>query len=248
MDQIINGIILGLAQGLTEFLPVSSSGHLMLLEHLGVGEPDLATNLALHFATLLAVLVFYRKKILFLLKHPLDERVKCLLLASVPTAFLAAIIRYFVPQTAAFLPFCFCCTSVLLLLPKICKPKESSLADHLVKKSIFVGVMQGIACFNGISRSGSTVTAFRLMGVNAEESAEMSFLLSIPIIIGSCIVEGLTAEGGFHLNQGVIWGMIVAFFVGLGAIKLFVNILKKDKTALFSIYTFALGIASFFLI
>lgn len=248
MNDYLSGFILGLVQGMTEFLPVSSSGHLMLLESLGVGTPDLATNLALHVATLLAVFVAYGKKIVYLIKHPFDEKVRFILLATVPTGILAGIIRYFVPQTPAFLPFCFLLTSAILLLPKILKPKERELTHKLIPKSLFVGCMQGLACLNGVSRSGSTVTALRLAGVNAEESAELSFLLSIPIIVASATVECITAEGGFHVSGGLFVGMATAFIVGLGAIKLFLRVLKKDKTAWFSAYTFLLGIASFFIV
>ena len=248
MNDYLSGFILGVVQGLTEFLPVSSSGHLMLLESLGVGSPDLATNLALHAATLLAVFVVYGKRIVYLVKHPLDERVRFILAATVPTGVFAGVIRYFVPQTAAFLPFCFITTSVILILPKIVKPKERALSDKLLGKSLFVGCMQGLACLNGISRSGSTVTALRLAGVNAEESAELSFLLSIPIIVASAVVECVTSQGSWKVNGGLLVGMITAFIVGSGAIKLFVGVLKKDKTAWFSLYTFLIGIASFFLI
>ena len=87
MNEYLSGFILGLVQGLTEFLPISSSGHLMLLESLGVGKPDLMTNLMLHLATLAAVIAVYRKRLLYLIRHPLDARVKMILIASIPTGF-----------------------------------------------------------------------------------------------------------------------------------------------------------------
>lgn len=247
MNDYLSGFILGIIQGLTEFLPVSSSGHLLLCETLGVGKPDLAFNLALHVATLLAVVVYYRKKLLFLIKHPLDARVKFILLATVPTGVIAAFVRYLVPQTAAFLPFCFLLTSALLVLPKIVRPMERPLEKKLPAKALFVGCMQGLACLNGVSRSGSTVTALRLAGANAEESAELSFLLSIPIILGSATVEAITSGGEMRITGGLFLGMATAFLVGLGAIGIFVKALKKDKIAWFSVYTFLLGIASFFI-
>ena len=248
MNEYLSGFILGLVQGLTEFLPVSSSGHLMLLESLGVGKPDLMTNLMLHLATLVAVIAVYRKRLLYLIRHPLDARVKMILIASIPTGIIAALVRYFTDQTANALPFCFILTSVILILPKIIKPKESALDNKTGLKSTIVGLAQGIACINGISRSGTTVTALRLCGVNAEESAEMSFLLSIPVIIASSAVEIITNTERTAVNGGVFLGMAVAFCVGIAAIKTFVAVLKKDKAAWFSIYTAILGIAAFFLI
>ena len=248
MNDYLSGFILGLAQGLTEFLPVSSSGHLALLEAMGVGTPDLAVNLALHLATLLAVLVVYRKKIWSLIRHPFCEEGKFILIASIPTGVLAGVIRYVVPQTTAFLPFFFLCTSAILLLPVILRPKERDFGEKLYPKALFVGVMQGIACLNGISRSGSTVTALRLTGTDPEKSAEISFLLSIPVIVASACVEIITNKGKCALSGGLWIGMITAFLVGIAAIKVFIKVLKKDKTAYFSIYTFAVGIASFFLL
>ena len=248
MNEYASGFILGLVQGLTEFLPVSSSGHLVLLEKMGVGEESLTMNLLLHLATLLAVIVCYRKKIFSLLKHPLGEEMRFLLVASVPTAVFAGAIRYFLPDTSDFLPFFFMVTTVVLLLPKIVKPKEREIVCKPYGKAIFVGVMQGVACFNGVSRSGSTVTAMRLCGYSAEKSAETSFLLSVPIIIASAAVECLTNKSGLKFSGGAILGMVTAFVVGIGAIKLFVSVLKKDKTAYFSIYTFALSVLSFFLL
>ena len=248
MNEYLSGFILGLCQGLTEFLPVSSSGHLILLESLGVGEPDVATNLLLHLATLLAVIIVYRKKLLYLIKHPTDTRVKIILLSSAVSAIPAMIVRYFLPQNERWLPFCFITTSVILLLPKIVKPSVSPLDNKWIRKSVIVGLSQGVACINGISRSGTTVTALSLVGADSEESADTSFLLAIPIIIASCGVELITDMGEFKLSGGVFVGIAVAFLVGIVAIKSFVSIIKKKKTFIFSIYTFLLGVACFFLV
>ena len=248
MNEYLSGFILGLCQGLTEFLPVSSSGHLILLESLGVGEPDVATNLLLHLATLLAVLIVYRKKLLFLIKNPKDIRVRMILTSSVVCAFPAMAVRYFLPQNEKWLPFCFITTSLILLLPKIFNRSVSPLDDKWIRKSVIVGLAQGVACINGISRSGTTVTALNLIGADAEESADMSFLLAIPIIIASCGVELITDFGEFKLSGGVFVGMAVAFLVGIVAIKSFVSVIKKKKTFVFSVYTFLLGVACFFLV
>ena len=131
MNEILEGIILGLTQGLTEFLPVSSSGHLVLLESFGIGEQSTAFNLMLHLATLLAVVIFYRKKILSLIKHPTGDEMKFLLIATIPTAVMAGVIRYLIPIDSQWLPFCFAVTSVILVLPKILKPPGCSAVSLL---------------------------------------------------------------------------------------------------------------------
>lgn len=249
MNEYLSGLILGLVQGLTEFLPVSSSGHLVLLEILGVGEPDLVTNLLLHLATLASIAVCYRKRLIYLIKHPLDDRVKFILTASVPTGVIAAVVRYFLPQNNDWLPVCFLFTSIILLLPKITNPKTRAFNEKIALKGLIVGACQGVACINGISRSGTTITALKMCGCDDETGAELSFLLAVPVILASSVVEIATAKGsGSEIGGGVLLGMAVAFFVGLAAIKGFVGLMKKGKTAWFSAYTAAMAIVSFFLI
>ena len=248
MNGYLSGFILGLIQGLTEFLPVSSSGHLLLVEKLGVGEPNLFTNLALHFATLLSVVIVMRKQLWEIITHPLSDRTKFLAVATVPTGIIAALIRYFLPETGEYLPFFFVCTGVILLIPRIVGEKEvvqeCTYRDKLVLRALFVGSMQGIACFNGISRSGTTTSALNLCGFDAKRSAEDSFLLSIPIIVASALVELLTG-GAKNIKIGeILIGSITAFLVGIAAIKIFFKAIKKDKLWLFAFYAFFAAIAS----
>jgi len=246
MNDILQGFILGLTQGLTEFLPVSSSGHLLLLEHFGIGEENLFLNLALHVATLLSLCLVLRKEIFAVIKHPLGEEMRFIILSAVPTAVLALVIRLYCPMEAEFLPFFFIATSVVLLLPYIVKPQERLfVGKNCIKTAVITGLAQGVACFSGLSRSGTTTATLNLCGVNREDSAKLSFLMSIPVILGSTVVE--TASGG---AQGVnvpmlIVGAVTAFAVGILAIKLFVKIVIKGKLWIFSIYTFLLGIATF---
>lgn len=249
MNEYLSGFLLGLVQGLTEFLPVSSSGHLALLEFLGVGQESVFFNLALHLATLLAVAVALREQLFDVIRHPLSDKSKFILTATIPTAVMAGVIRFLLPSTTAYLPLCFISTSVILLLPTLKRTAPCAIGGKgTVKKALFTGFMQGLACFNGVSRSGTTVSAMCLAGIEPQESAETSFLLSIPIILGSMIVELLTG-GASTVNGGSLAiGAITAFLVGLGAIYLFMKIIKKRKLWIFSIYTFLMGIASFLLL
>ncbi len=246
MNEYLSMIILGLVQGVTEFLPVSSSGHLVLLEKLGVGKPDVINNLLLHCATLLVVLWVFRKKIVSLLSHPFCPQNKFLLVATVPTALAAGLIRFFLPDLSDYLPFFFLLTSFFLLLPKLL-PGSNFFGKRATAKALFVGTMQGVACFAGVSRSGTTAAALLLSGCPGDDVPEYSFLLSIPIIIGSSAVE-LFQSSQSTLSLAVLPGFAVAFFSGFFSLKLFLRVLKNDRLFLFSAYTFALSVLSFFLL
>ncbi len=249
MNEYLSYAILGLVQGATEFLPVSSSGHLLLLETLGVGKPDLTTNLFLHLATLLVVLFAYRKKILFLIKNPLCPQAKFIWTATVPTALFAALIRFFVEESAYMLPTFFAVTSVLLLLPYLLPRNATFIEKKPTAKALFVGLMQGVACFAGISRSGATSSALLLVGCEDESVAEYSFLLSVPVILGSGAVELIFAKpSDFAFSFPLLLGFAVALISGFFALRLCSSILKKGRIAYFSVYTACLALASFYLL
>ncbi len=249
MNSLLHGVILGFVQGLTEFLPVSSSGHLTLLEYMGIGERSLMLNLALHIATLLAVVIVLRKDILRVVKNPFGEEMRFLLLSAVPTGIIALVVRLYLPDTTFFLPFFFILTSFVLVLPKIIQPKERALVGrNCIKTAIVAGVCQGVACFSGLSRSGTTVTAMRLCGVEEESSARLSFLMSIPVIVASTVAE-MVAGGGSGVDPIMLTtGSATAFFVGIFAVKIFLKLAKKRRIWIFSVYTFLLGVGSFFLL
>ena len=250
MNTYLESIILGAVQGITEFLPVSSSGHLALLEHLGIGNENLLFNLMLHVATLLVVIIAFWKEIVYCLKNPLSKTVRFVVLASIPTMILAAAVRYFLPFSVKALPFCFVLTAVILILPSIIKSKsEFSIENDNSKKwmgtAVFTGVFQGIATLGGVSRSGMTVTSLQLSGVNREESARLSFLLSIPIILGSAIVELLTKRASSVQILPLLVAMVTAFVLGLLAVKVFLKLLHKCGLWVFSPYLIVLAILSF---
>lgn len=249
MNIFLQYFLLGLTQGLTEFLPVSSSGHLYLLESLGIGSKSLLENLMLHLSTLMVVIVMFRKKIWEMLKHPTSKQTMFVLIASVPTAILAGIIRYLVPDDfGKFLPLMFVITSVFLFLPSVFNNRYWDMQDKgLIKNAIIVGITQGLACFNGISRSGATTSTMRIIGLNKEDSANICFILSIPIILGSSIVELITSKPIITSNTlPLLLAMLVAFVSGLFAVKTFIKVIKNSKLWVFAIYTMIIGIASFF--
>ncbi|MGB4033976.1 MAG: undecaprenyl-diphosphate phosphatase [Christensenellales bacterium] len=242
----LEALILGLIQGLTEFLPVSSSGHLVLIQQLGMGEKSLVFNLMLHVATLFAVCLVYRKKLLYLIKNPKSKELRFLLLATLPTIVIALLMRLYVDiMSERILPFGFMVTTVFLIFGSLNWKKQKQM-DY--STALLTGVAQGLAVIGGISRSGSTICTQIIMGQDKEQAGDFAFLLSIPIILGSAVVELVAFKGFERVDVGpLILGMIAAFLSGALAIKLFLRALKSRKLLPFAAYTFILSIVSFVL-
>ena len=251
--KIWEGIILGLVQGLTEFLPVSSSGHLFLLEKLGVGNESLFFNVCMHLGTLLSVLIVMRKKWLPLLRKPFQKTNLYVLVSCLPTVGFALLFKTLAPTLleGQFLALGFMITTVFLFCTeKLHFDKKRTLS---LQTSVLSGVFQGIAVLPGVSRSGATITALSLVGVDKKEAADFSFLMSIPVILGSAILEiAPMISGDFSLAPvGVlplILGTVTAFVSGCFAIKFFLKIVATKSLLPFSIYTFLLSIVSMFLL
>lgn len=247
---ILQAIILGVLQGLTEFLPISSSGHLMLAEHLfGLKQNNLFFNVLLHFATLVAVVIVFWKDIVEILKHPLSSKMQAIVVATIPTVILALIVNHFTDEFAlmAFLGFGFLISAIVIAATSIYQKKRPLVNCYQInnKKAFVIGLVQGLAVFPGISRSGSTICAGLLQGVQREECAKFSFLISIPVILGGMIFELYDAVR-FGLNNidalPCIIGFMVAFVVALFTIKFMMKIVKKGNWWYFAIYLSALGI------
>jgi len=196
------------------------------------------------------VLIVMRREVWDMVRHPVKGDAKYVLLASLPTAAIAFLLKKCLPSLFAgsLLPFGFLLTSAILLLPRVLdrRAKGGCLS---VPASLFTGVVQGIAALPGVSRSGATIAAAELVGIDAERAARFSFLLSIPAILGGFLLEGI--ECGFQADGvgagEVVLASVVAFIGGLVAAKGMLKIVKKGL-APFSIYTFILGIACFFLL
>jgi Uncharacterized bacitracin resistance protein len=248
MNEYLKSLILGLVQGLTEFLPVSSSGHLALLAKLGLAEEGswLFFMLMLHVGTLLAVLTAYRKRVWELLKHPTSPYFLKIIVATIPTVMIAAIFKFLLPDSLLngdYVAFGFIGTTVLLILSEVFR-KKNVIKPITYQNSIVTGIVQGIAVLPGLSRSGSTISTMLFYNVDKNEAADFSFLLSIPIIIGSAIVESLDMSlSNVRIDWGpVVLGVAVAFVSGFFAIKFLLRFIKKYSFVPFAIYTGILGI------
>lgn len=244
-------LILGLIQGLTEFLPISSSGHLTLAEGiLGITEGNQFFNILLHLATLMSVFVVFHKEIADILKHPFGKKTRLLVVAMIPTCIIAVVIKLFASELfeLTFLGFGFLISATLLLVShtatkKQLSPVEDNLENISYKQALIVGASQGFTVLSGITRSGTTICTGMLVGLSRSNALKFSFLLSIPVIIASMVLE--LASCGFSAPPigflPCFVGSIVAFISSLLSIKFMMNLAKKGKWIWFSVYLFILS-------
>ena len=253
----IYAIILGLVQGLTEFLPVSSSGHLLLVNKLFNESGNfLFVAILLHIATLLAVVVVFRSEVWYLITHPFSIEARKIYVATIPTVVLVLIFKGFIEDSfeGVFLPFAFLITAVVLFIAEMKKNKNPKIIKDISYKSAFImGIAQGLAVFPGISRSGSTICTGLFAGEEKNEVAKFSFVMSIPIILASMAYEVFGAViNKTPLFSGSVLPLIVSFVIafisGIFAIKFMLKIVSKSKYFVFSIYLLLIGILSFFII
>ena len=246
--------LLGLVQGLCEFLPISSSGHLVLMSQLFGVEDSLFVSIVLHMATLLAVLVVFRKDIWLMLKHPFSIESMNIVIATIPTCVIVLILMPVVDESfgGSYLAFSFLISACLLLFSQNFAKKRAFQGTFTRKNALIMGIAQGLAVFPGISRSGTTICAGLLSGGDKKECAKFSFLMSVPIIILSMIMEIVKiALGGqtVAVNPiGMILSFLIAFLVGILSIKVMIKFTEKANFKWFSIYLFSLAVITIFVI
>lgn len=248
---IVQSFFLGVVQGLTEFLPISSSGHLILFQKIfGIDGGQTFFNLFLHVATLSAVLIVFRKQVLDIIRHPFSRRAKLLYTACAPTIILAFVFRGAIENVSStFLGICFVLTGMVLLVSQIVAKKTNSIFEINYKTAFLMGVAQGIAVFPGISRSGATISAGLLCGADKRQVADFSFFMSAPVILGGFILEltSFIKEKTFTGMSPVslIVGFTSAFIFGIISLKAMLGVVKKLKLSYFSLYLFVLAIIIF---
>ncbi|MCL2675854.1 MAG: undecaprenyl-diphosphate phosphatase [Firmicutes bacterium] len=237
---ILEAVIIGIIQGLTEFLPISSSGHTILAGRILGVEANLAFELILHLATLCAVIIVMRKDIFALVKKPFQKETGLLLSATAVTTVILLLFLDFFKSTfdGQFLPYCFIITAIMLLCAGFFKQSQRKMT---YLDALIIGVVQGCAALPGISRSGSTIAAGTMLGQERGRAARFSFLLSIPVIIGSSVVEitggGLSGVAFLPL----FFGFFAAFVSGLLALRLMLKLFSRSADY-FAIYLLALSI------
>ena len=261
---IFEAVILGLVQGLAEFLPISSSGHLALLQYFfGIEEGDALTfAIMLHVGTLISVFVVYWGDLVDLIRelgmlfkdiftgkglrvdaNPTRRLGFLIIVATIPTGIIGILLRDVFEMmygSLIFIGIGFLLTGTILFVAEKIGSNSGNLAEMKFKSATFVGICQGVAIWPGISRSGTTIFGSLICGLTRESAVKFVFLISIPAIIGATLLDIMA--GMDAMSFSVIIGMAVSAVSGIVAIKTMIKAVSKNKLFGFSLYTWGLGV------
>lgn len=233
----------GLIQGLTEFLPISSSGHLVLVPALlGQDPPDLATSAMLHLGTLLAVLIYFRKEVLEVLTFTEKGKrlLTLLLIGTIPAAILGLSLETqfeWLNERPRGVATALLLTGLVLFATRWLPRGTKTTEEATVKDTILMGLGQALALIPGVSRSGSTISTGLLRGFSHAEAARYSFLLGIPAIAGAGVFEGKDfLDSGATIGGEILVGVAVAAISGYAAIAFLLRLIGKTGLSPFGIY------------
>ena len=253
--EIINAIILGIIQGLTEFLPVSSSGHLEIAKAIlgenKVGEESLLMTVVLHFATALSTIIIFRKDILEILSGLLQFKNNDsfwfslkIVLSMIPATFVGVFfndeIEALFGGALTLVGSMLLVTGLLLFLADKAKASAKKVG---IKHAILIGISQAIAILPGISRSGATISTAVLLGIDKEKAARFSFLMVVPLIFGKMAKDILSGDIQYETTTFIplLIGFIFAFLTGMFACKWMIKLVKSSQLKYFAYYCFAIG-------
>jgi len=253
---ILEAIILGLVQGLTEFIPVSSSGHLIIAHELfGTTDSTLVFDVALHIGTLLALIIFFWKDIIGLAKNAFvknaqGKMTRIIGLATIPAGLAGYLLSDWIDDTLRK-PITVVITmivmGVLMLVVEKYSSKKRSIETVTLDDGLKIGFAQALALIPGVSRSGATITAGMIQGLKRADAARFSFLMAIPITFGAVTGSLLGAEAGELSGQASIFaiGIFAALISGLFAIRFLLSFLSKNSLSVFAYYRIALAVIVF---
>lgn len=253
---IIDAIILGIIQGLTEFLPVSSSGHLELGKAIlgadSLPEESLLFTVVLHFATALSTIIVFRKDVweiikgLFQFKWNEETQFSLKIIVSmIPAAmvgfFLEDFLEVFFDGAIIIVGIMLLITAILLYLADLAKTTEKGVS---YRSAFIIGMAQAVAILPGISRSGATISAAVLLGVDKSKSARFSFLMVVPLILGKMAKDLLSGDINFVGDQAIAMGVgfVAAFIAGLAACTWMIKLVRQSKLTYFAIYCLIVGL------
>lgn len=252
----VDAIILGVLQGLTEFLPVSSSGHLVLAQALlGVSDPGVSFEVVVHLGTLFSVLVYFRHRILLLIQSlytpamQTERRMLLLLvIGTIPAGLAGVLLRDFFeqafsdPVTTAMMLFV---TGAILLATRFVRKGDKPIGWW---SAVIMGIGQACAIMPGISRSGSTIAMGMIAGAKPAEAAEFSFLLAVPAIGGAAVLQfgELLAADSSHMLPYLL-GAVLSFLTGLAAVYAVLATVRRGSFDYFAYYCFAAGALGLYL-
>jgi undecaprenyl-diphosphatase len=264
--ELTKAIFLGMIQGLTEFIPVSSSGHLVIVEHLlKVKMTGVSFEVCLHLGTFLSVVVIYWKRLVRMVKATalkmyslfsgrFDKTLKddwklsyLIILGTIPAGILGVALKHQIENafsSISLVAVMLGITGVILWLSGLAKTKKENVG---LLDTIVIGLAQGFALLPGISRSGMTISAGMVRGIDKPKAAEFSFLLSLPAILGASVFEfsGLVVEREFLFDNIVFYltGFLTAFIFGYIAIRLLLKVIQKGKFRYFGFYCLIMAIS-----
>jgi undecaprenyl-diphosphatase len=240
---IQQSVILGIVQGITEFLPISSSGHLVILQHLfGIKEPQVTFDIFLHLGTLISILIYFRKEIIGMFTWR-SRTILYVVVASIPTFIIGFTLKDAVEELFArphVVGYMLLATGILLISATFYSRRRGMTNSKNIGfvNSIIVGAAQGIAVMPGISRSGATIASGILSGVGKDVAFKFSFLLAIPTILGASLLK--CGQIGFAFTSGELLSFLsggaVAMVTGLAAINLLAKIIRANALYIFGIY------------
>ncbi len=247
---IFQAFILGIVQGIAEFLPISSSGHLVVFQTLlGLEEPSFFFDVLLHVATLVPILIVFREDILSLIKNPFQKTTYLLIVATIPTVVFVALFGDATDALFAsgtLLPFCFILTGLMLIFADKMSERPYKKEEVGYFDAIVIGCMQILGALPGVSRSGSTLTGALSTGVKKDEGARFVFLMAIPAILGALVLQLKDIFTGEVViaNESIvpiIIGCLAAAISGYLSINFLLALIKKSKLQYFAYYVFALA-------
>jgi undecaprenyl-diphosphatase len=249
----LEAFILGIIQGLTEFLPISSTGHLYLGRNLfGLQEAGLLLDTMLHVGTLLAVFVFYKDEFVKIIKNPFSKLTFLLIVGTIPAVVIGLLFKdYFeeISKTGVTIGWEFLVTGLFLWIADSAKNGYKKMDDISYTDALIIGSFQAAAIFPAISRSGFTIVAALWRKLDRESAAYFSFLLSTPAIAGAVVLQSLDLFGGAGEEislSALIVGILSSALFGYFAVKWMIGYLKKHSLKPFAIYVWVLGFAVLF--
>lgn len=248
---VLQGVILGIIQGLTEFLPISSSGHLVLFEKLlNVNKGGITFEVAVHLATLLGIFFVLWDDILAMIKKPFSKLTLLVVAGTIPTLVIGAAFNDIfekIFESGASLGFEFIFTGLILWYAESVKSGNKRLNEMTYGDAVVVGISQGIAILPAVSRSGLTIAGALFRGLNREFALKFSFLMSVPAILAAAAKDGYDMiKAGQGLAMGAdlmptLLGMAAAAVSGYLAVRFMLKIFSKVSLKIFSYYVFVLG-------
>ena len=256
--QIIQSFWLGLVQGLTEFLPISSTGHLELMSKIFHITNDVTTDggmtldVLLHVGTLFAVFACFWKRIINMIMHPIQSELWLLVVATLPAVMAVVALKVFgVDFEQAFsneyLGFAFLITTLIFWLADLVSGVSFETKQVRWYNAVVMGLMQAIAIIPGISRSGSTISGGIATGLSRKRAADFAFLMSIPAILGSVVLDAknIFSANAFAAAGGpmpLLVGMVTSAIAGFLSIKFMLRIVRRMRLPWFGLYTGLLGV------